>query len=198
MWRWLLFSLHWKLGPPVQCSVCRTLWRDCQSQFRRCTWKTTILHLEVRKTTVFCPLFFINLGQTCAKSVFVWFLLISPSRKSTLIVFFFLNYFGKSCATSSFNWILLILSSGKSILKEFHNVITSSSVNWCCWEEKKWIFLFQIFAHLLIYGFFLFLLLLFLFLLLILVLFRLVKSNRRNEVPAKFFWKKETSERAEL
>ena len=87
--RWLLFTLHWKLGPPVLCSVCRTLWRDCQSQFRRCTWKTTILHLEVRKTTVFCPLFFINLGQTCAESVFVWFLLISPSRKSTLIVHFF-------------------------------------------------------------------------------------------------------------
>ena len=35
-----------------------------------------------------------------------------------------------------------------------------------------------------------FLLLLFLFLLLILVLFRLVKSNRRNEVPAKVLWKK--------
>ena len=45
-------------------------------------------------------------------------------------------YFGKSWATSSFSWILLIRSSGKSILKEFHRVITSSSVNWCCWNEN--------------------------------------------------------------
>ena len=131
-----------------------------------------------------CPVFFVSNTLNRLSITISALHLHKHKLKSVHCDFGF--YFGKSWVTNSFSWILLIVSSGKSILKEFHRVITSSSVNWCCWKKKdKSTFSFRHNQrHLLLLRLFnLFLLLL--FLLLISIFFWLVQSNRRYEIPEK-------------
>ena len=81
-----------------------------------------------------CPVFFVSNTLNRLSITISALHLHKHKLKSVHCDFGF--YFGKSWVTNSFSWILLIVSSGKSILKEFHRVITSSSVNWCCWKKK--------------------------------------------------------------
>ena len=181
----LYFALETRSTCPVFC-VSNTL--------KRLSITISALHLENnnvapggRGNNNVLSTFYVHLGQSCATSAFGWFLLISPSRQSTLVVHFFPQLLWKKLRNKLIQLNLVDLVLGEVDLEgvpQRHHLQLCELV--LLSKKNNWIFLFQIFVHLLIYGFFLFLLLLFLFLLLILVLFRLVKSNRRNEVPAKF------------